>query len=206
MSVNAGTQLVGKVHGKVVHERRIVVLAKDLANFLSPDTRLLDVGCGDGRLGALIRDAVPGIHVEGAEVLARDGCAIPCRAFDGSRLPFPDGSFDVCLFVDVLHHMKDPLPLLREACRVSRRYLLIKDHFAESSLDHWTLRFMDWVSNHPHGVTLPYAYLSGSEWNALYSRLGLTVERSQDKVQLYPPPFSAIFGRNLHFIALLGKS
>jgi hypothetical protein len=83
---------------------------------------------------------------------------------------------------------------------------LIKDHFAENSLDHWTLRFMDWVSNRPHGVTLPYAYLSGAEWNELYGRLGLTVERSQDKVRLYPQPFSAIFGRNLHFIALLGKS
>jgi ubiquinone/menaquinone biosynthesis C-methylase UbiE len=206
MTVNAGTQLVGKIHGKVVHERRIVVLAKSLASFLPPGARLLDVGCGDGRLGALIRDAVPSLQVEGVEVLARSGCAIPCRAFDGSHLPFPDGSFDACLFVDVLHHTTDPFALLQDACRVSRKFVLIKDHFAETTLDHWTLRFMDWVSNRPHGVTLPYAYLSASKWKELYGRLGLNVERTQTKVPLYPAPFSAVFGRNLHFISLLGKS
>jgi len=205
MSANLGTQLVGKIHGKVVHQRRIVVLAQKLAEMLPPGSQLLDVGCGDGTLATLLRDAVPKLDVQGVEVLPRGDCAIPCRAFDGSHLPFPDDSFDCCLFVDVLHHTVDPFPLLRDACRVSRKFLLIKDHLAEGALDHWTLRLMDWVGNRSHGVALPYAYLSGAKWQDLYKRLGLIVQRTDSDLPLYPAPFSAVFGRRLHFIALLKR-
>jgi SAM-dependent methyltransferase len=205
MSLNPGSRLLGKVHGKVVHRRRIAVLAQRLAAVLSPATRLLDVGCGDGRLAALLRDALPGLDVQGVEVLPRNDCAIPCRSFDGSHLPFPDDSFDCCLFVDVLHHTKDPQTILRDACRVSREFLVIKDHLSENVFDQWTLRLMDWVGNRPYGVALPYAYLSRSQWQALYDRLGLRVERSDSCLPLYPAPFASIFGRSLHFISLLKK-
>jgi ubiquinone/menaquinone biosynthesis C-methylase UbiE len=181
-------------------------LAQKLAEMLPPGTHLLDVGCGDGRLAGLVREALPKLQVEGVEVLPREDCAIPCRAFDGSHLPFADDSFDACLFVDVLHHMTDPFPLLRDACRVSRKFLLIKDHLAESALDHWTLRLMDWVGNRSHGVALPYAYLSSGQWQDLYRRVGLSVERTESDVPLYPAPFSAIFGRKLHFISLLRQT
>lgn len=205
MSANAGIRLLGNIHDKVVFQRRIGVLAEKLAEMLAPATRLLDIGCGDGKLSALLRHAVPELKVEGVEVRPRKACAIPCRYFDGTHLPFPDRCFDCCLFVDVIHHMKDPLPLLREACRVSRQFVLVKDHLAENALDHWTLRVMDWVGNRPHGVTLPYAYLSALQWKDLYQQLGLSVERTALDLPLYPAGFSMIFGRNLHFISLLRK-
>jgi SAM-dependent methyltransferase len=203
---NPALRLLGKIHGRAVHGRRIAVLADRLAASLTAGSRLLDVGCGDGRLGALLRDAVPELAVQGVEVLPRADCAVPCKSFDGIHLPFADGSVDCCLFVDVLHHTTDPLPLLQDACRVSSQFLLIKDHVAENALDHATLRLMDWVGNGPHGVALPYNYLSRSKWQNLYSQLGLTVVRTDNAIPLYPFPFSAVFGRNLHFISLLKKA
>ena len=163
------------------------------------------MGCGDGSLGALLRSLVPGLHVEGVEVHARPDCAIPFHLFDGQHLPFPDNSFDVCLFVDVLHHSQTPVAILQDACRVSRKFVLIKDHLAESRFDYWTLRVMDWVGNAPHGVSLPYNYFSRAQWDDAFRRSSLALRSTQTDLSLYPPPLSWLFGRGLHFISLLEK-
>lgn len=205
MGSNRAIALMGKAHGRLVHGRRITVIAEQLANVLEPDCTLLDVGCGDGKLASILSERAPGLDVQGVEILPRPDCAIPCLPFDGNHLPFPNESFDACLFVDVLHHAKDPLAILRDACRVSRKFILIKDHLCENTFDHWTLRVMDWVGNRPHGVVLPYSYLSSARWQKFYAELGLSVACTQGKLPLYPFPFSLLFGRNLHFISLLKK-
>jgi SAM-dependent methyltransferase len=205
MAPELGVRLLGTAHGKLVHGRRVDVLAKHLAAMLDPGCKLLDVGCGDGKLADAICQSVPGIEVHGVEIQPRKDCAISCTAFDGNHIPYADKSFDCCMFVDVLHHTTDPLVVLRDACRVSRKFILIKDHIAETRFDHWTLRLMDWVGNRPHGVVLPYAYLSSSDWQALYTNLGLCSVSTERKLPLYPQPFSALFGRKLHFISLLEK-
>ncbi|HEY1984417.1 MAG TPA: class I SAM-dependent methyltransferase [Terracidiphilus sp.] len=196
-------QVVGDVHGRLVHKRRVAVLAENLAVMIPQSSSLLDVGCGDGTISKLISEEVPGVQVTGAEYAHRPDCAIPCTTFDGAHLPFPDKSFDGCIFVDVLHHTLDPLSILKDACRVARKFVLIKDHLAENTFDHWTLRLMDWVGNRPHGVVLPYAYLSQTQWNQLYKQAGLSEIKSERSIPLYPVPFSWLFGRNLHFISLL---
>lgn len=198
-------RILGYLHHSLVFKRRIAVLAQRLSALLRPGCTLLDVGCGDGALAALIRDAVPALQVQGVEVHARPDCSIACRLFDGERLPFPDRSFDGCLFVDVLHHTENPLTILREACRVSREFILIKDHLSETSTDYWVLRLMDWVGNSPHGVPLPYRYLSRAQWEGLYRELGIEPVSTETHLPLYPAPFSLLFGRGLHFISLLRK-
>lgn len=194
---------VGKIHGKLVHRRRVDVLAQGVASIFPACSTLLDVGCGDGTIAKQLAQRVPGLKATGAEYSPRADCAIPCTSFDGVHLPFEDKSFDCCMFIDVLHHSLDPLSILRDAARVSRKYVLIKDHLAENVLDHWTLRIMDWVGNRPHGVVLPYAYLSKAQWKALYEDAGLVVQQTERAIKLYPPPLSWIFGRGLHFISVL---
>jgi SAM-dependent methyltransferase len=200
---NKHVQLIGAMHVKLVHRRRVVVLAERLKAMLPASSTLLDVGCGDGTIAKLISRTVPGLKVTGVEYSPRDNCAIPCIGFDGARLPFPDKSFDGGMFVDVLHHSLDPLTILRDAARVCRSFILIKDHVAENAFDHWTLRLMDWVGNKPHGVVLPYAYLSSEQWMKLYRGAGLAEQNVDRAIPLYPAPFSFIFGRNLHFISAL---
>jgi SAM-dependent methyltransferase len=195
--------LFGKMHGRLVHRRRVDVLAERVKSLLPADSMLLDIGCGDGTIAKHLAQTVPGLKVTGAEYSPRPNCAIPCVSFDGAHLPFADKSFDGCMFVDVLHHSTDPLLILRDASRVSRNFILIKDHVAENALDHWILRLMDWAGNRPHGVVLPYAYLSKEQWRTLYGGAGLTEKTIDRAIPLYPAPFSWIFGGELHFISLL---
>ena len=70
----------------------------------------------------------------------RETAAIPVTIYDGRTLPFEAAAFDALIIVDVLHHADDPALLLREAARVARRSILIKDHTSDRFLAVPTLR------------------------------------------------------------------
>ena len=107
------------------------------------------------------------------------------------------------LFCDVLHHTADASVLLREAVRVARHCVVIKDHYADGLPARLTLRVMDMVGNAPHGVPLPYNYLSSAEWARMFAAFGLRVAERRERLGLYPKWADPVFGRSLHFIARL---
>ena len=92
---------------------------------------------------------------------------------------------------------------MAEAARVARKFVIVKDHIAESTLDRATLTFMDWFGNAAHNVALPYNYCSRQAWLEQFSTIGLQVAIFDDDLPLYPRPTNYIFGRRLHFIAQL---
>jgi SAM-dependent methyltransferase len=195
-----GTSVVGALHGRFVFRRRTAVLADHLASFIPPAARVLDVGCGDGTIDGLIMARRPDISIDGIDPLVRPNTHIPVRAFDGRIIPFPNRSFDVVMFVDVLHHTNYPRVLLSEAARVGSS-VLIKDHFCDGFLAVETLRLMDWVGNARYGVPLPYNYWSKSKWTSAFRELGLHTSEMKFRLNLYPFPLSWFFDRSLHFIA-----
>jgi len=196
---------ISRWHHATVHGRRTRVLAEMLASQIPPGASLLDIGCGDGSIASLIAQHRLDISIQGVEFLVRPECKIACQPFDGVSLPFPDGSFDVCVFVDVLHHTEDVRVLLREAARVTRTFVLIKDHLNDPFLAGTTLRLMDWVGNRPHGVPLPYNYQSRRQWSEHFAACGLDEAYWTTRVPLYPPTLSLVFGRQMHFVAVLSK-
>ncbi|WP_354642403.1 class I SAM-dependent methyltransferase [Kitasatospora camelliae] len=88
-------------------------------------SRVLEVGCGTGRLAALAAD-------RGAEVVATDAVAgmveEAAAALPGIRvleaalpgLPFPDGEFDAALGAFVINHVPDPPAAAADLHRVLR--------------------------------------------------------------------------------------
>jgi hypothetical protein len=148
----------------------------------------------------MILERRPDLTIVGVDVLVRSQTAIPVTPFDGRRIPFAEKSFDTVMFCDVLHHTESPVAMLTEAVRVARRGVAIKDHFRQGWLARPVLRFMDFVSNAPHGVILPYNYLSPSEWESAFRETGLSQRTIVRRLKLYPRGADAIFGRSLHFV------
>jgi SAM-dependent methyltransferase len=198
--------IVGEVHGRFVHTRRVERLSEHLSALMPESGTVLDIGCGDGRLARRIGERRPGLTMRGIDVLVRQDTAIPIDPFDGSHIPLADAAMDIAMLVDVLHHAEDPLALLREAARVARQAVVIKDHLREGIGAQATLRFMDWVGNARFGVHLTYQYWSRDEWNRAIAVTGLAVERWVEKLSLYPLPSSLLFDRSLHFVARLRKA
>jgi SAM-dependent methyltransferase len=194
--------VIGAAHKHLIFDRRTHVLASRLTDILSSGL-VLDVGCGDGAIDVLISEARPDIEISGVDVLVRPSAQIRVRPFDGRELPFGNRSFDTVMFLDVLHHTDDPAVLLREARRVARKSVILKDHTMDGLLAYQTLRFMDWVGNAHHGVALPYNYWRERRWHEAFAEVGLQLTRWEARIPLYPFPASLIFGRGLHFIAAL---
>jgi SAM-dependent methyltransferase len=189
------------MHQHLVLHRRARRLAELLSDFIPLQSTVLDVGSGDGQIASLLLGQRPDLAIQGIDLDVRKQTSIPVAQFDGKTLPFGDSSFDTVLLVDVLHHTTDGLALLREAVRVARTSLVLKDHIREGVCAGARLRFMDYVGNARHGVALPFNYWTGVQWREAEGVLGLTKIEERRKLDLYPWPADYIFGALLHFIA-----
>jgi SAM-dependent methyltransferase len=89
--------------------------------------RALDVGCGDGRLDAMLEplEELHGVDASPTMVAAATE-AVPRGRFqvaDGQHLPFADGVYDLTLTVCALHHVPpaERPAYMRELARVTRK-------------------------------------------------------------------------------------
>ena len=193
-------KILQQLHSNTVHNRRVESLLKHILPLLPREGIVLDVGCGDGLLGSLLQLNATGVEVRGLDVLVRSETHIPVIPFNGSTIPFEDKSVDTVLLIDVLHHTNDPESILKEAQRVARESIIIKDHTRNGLFARPTLRFMDWVGNAVYGVALPYNYLSYQEWCGLFKKMDLETSDWNGKLNIYPRPADYLFGRSLHFV------
>lgn len=91
-----------------------VPLNLEIYSFIKPHTKVLDVGCGDGKLGAALKNKNcfrVGIEID--EKLAREAKSNYDRLIIAdieklTDLPFSLGYFDIIIFADILEHLAYP--------------------------------------------------------------------------------------------------
>jgi 2-polyprenyl-3-methyl-5-hydroxy-6-metoxy-1,4-benzoquinol methylase len=94
----------------------------EVFRFVDESARIiLDVGCGKGRLGANLKQAVPGRKVFGIEHndrIAAEAKKVLDEVLVGDlqtmNIPFDIEMFDCIIFADVLEHLVDPDAALRK--------------------------------------------------------------------------------------------
>lgn len=109
--------------------RQFLRTVESLVARARPDT-ILDAGCGEGVTLQSLRPRLTfrgvGLDLDPARLqLAAAGIASPLLVCgNGEDLPFPEGAFEMVMVLEVLEHVGRPERALREAHRVSSRFLL----------------------------------------------------------------------------------
>lgn len=180
-----------------------VALCRYLARLLPPHgpLRILDIGCGAGRVAGFLMKFRPETFVAGIEVSLRKErtAGVPIVRFDGSRIPFRDAAFDHALFLNVLHHLPSHAAmnvLVRESLRVTTGSLFAKDHVASSLADRLVLAALDVLGNWKFGVDVSGRYLSRDEWRSLCDSCGIA-PREYSCNAILPPMLRKLVGTRL---------
>jgi ubiquinone/menaquinone biosynthesis C-methylase UbiE len=143
----------------------------------------LDVGGGTGVMAQAIKtlfglDRVASVDVEDRFL---PSLSIETVIYDGTTLPFPDGSFDCILLFNVLHHVPvaSRAMLMRECRRVAGSGpIYIKDHVSRGAADNVRLAILDLLGNAPFQGMVKARYLRDEDWHELAMRTGhVTSER-----------------------------
>jgi SAM-dependent methyltransferase len=200
-----GQKLMRRLHAPI-YEKRIAVLSETIVAQLKQGDVVLDVGCGSGSLGKAILNSPrcpAGVRVRGLENHKRGGEAIEVTAYDGHTIPFADREVDVVILADVLHHEPTPQRLLNESIRVARRCVFIKDHKVDGFLAQSRISFLDWAANTGYGVKCLFRYHTRDGWTEFLRGFPVKVAAEILTMNLYPPFFNFVFGKRLHYCAVL---
>ena len=153
-------------------------MALEIARVLPDNSRVLDVGCGNGfiahHLSTMLRTNVIGIDLE-----ATTQAAIDYRQFDGQHFPVEDASVDAVLLCYILHHAQDLGTVMNEVRRVlSAKGVAI---VYEDIPSVWWDRLVCWTHELKWRTRSgPCTFRCDSEWRALFNSAGFGIvsERS----------------------------
>jgi methionine biosynthesis protein MetW len=112
-----------------------------IAQNVAPDSRVLDIGCGDGQLLAELRDAkqvdARGLEINPAlvERCVAKGLSVVQGDADSDLANYPDKAFDYAILSQTLQTAARPDLMLDELLRVGRQAFVSFPNFA-----HWRTR------------------------------------------------------------------
>lgn len=169
------------------HAKRVRVDYQLIDSLIEPNSRVLDLGCGDGELiGRLIQDknvTAKGVELDEELVIhcAQCGVSVIHRDIERGLEMYPNETFDYAVLSQTIQTLKDPEKVLRELHRVAGKVIVSFPNFAQ-----WRCRLQLLFSGRaPQTKQLPFRwynspnshFLSLKDYDQFCAELGIRIER-----------------------------
>lgn len=166
-----------------------------IASWITPGERVLDLGCGEGELLLVLKNAKgvagTGIEIREAKVTLciAKGLSVVHGDVNEEIRDYPDAAFDCVVLSQTLMQVFDPAGLIREMLRVGKRAIVSFPNFA-----HLGNRLQLALSGRaPVSKALPYGWhdtpnirvITIRDFRAFCRKLGITVLRETNIMSDY---------------------
>jgi methionine biosynthesis protein MetW len=130
-----------------------------IANWVAPQSQVLDLGCGDGSFLAFLQTQKPvhayGVEIDDQRVLAcvQKGLNVIQQDLEGGLALFEDKSFDTVVLSQTVQTIHQTEKILSEIVRVGKECVISFPNFG-----HWSHRLAVAMGHMPVSKSLPYAW------------------------------------------------
>jgi methionine biosynthesis protein MetW len=142
-----------------IHPYQLRIDLQRIAGWIAPRSRVLDLGCGDGRLLAYLRDTSQvrsvGLEIDDASVLActARGVNVLQQNLEQGLALFEDSCFDTVVLSQTLQAMHHTERILTEMLRVGRQAIVSFPNFG-----YWQHGFSILAGRMPVNDQIPYQW------------------------------------------------
>ena len=169
-----------------------------LRQHIEPGSRVIDLGCGDGRLLCRLRDDhdcfVQGVELDIDGILdgLTRGLPIIKADLDEGLTGIPDQGYDYAVLSQTLQQVRHPSKVLSEMMRIAKKALVVVPNFA-----HWKVRRQVLLEGRaPVTEALPYEwyntpnlhFMSMSDFRDLTSQLDFQIAEETPIIGGRPRP------------------